>query len=828
MHSDSKLKFFFLLLSFSIILCLPPFLLGGVYSHTGTNLIIIAVCAAVTLVYTCYLLVLKKSFSISMVVFPLLLIILFAMLQLIPLPVGLLKIVSPKGAYFHLIDGSGAHPATMSVTDTVYSIFRVLSLIFLSVIVTRNIYVGHKRWKQITIDVVIFISTIVIVFSTVLGLMHTTSWLYGKLGKSTFLLNSIIVNPNHAAGFFGISGMLALTSIYYAEFKRKKYFYASLFFLHTVAVIATLSRGGITAYLLAVFLMLALNTKSLKTLDKKRFYIAFVSILLAFFVAFQASELIFREFDFQKEGFFDKVKFSEDAAGYFKDFWFTGSGLGSFSKVFSYYRANPESLFLELENEPLQFILENGIIASLLVFAAFILIVVRGRHESKRRKGLIATLFFIVLHNTLDFNLHNFASLFPVTIVLILLAKPIALEGRKRIAVLSSVVILSVVTLIFTTTTGGQRLMGYTEEGAPYDYETLLYYRPADVRVPLDKALEKINSKDRLSFINASKEIASVRAKAPKYYYGYYLSGYHLLKIGAVEPSLYFFRQSLSLTQNYADHFGGQLRSKYTWLLDKIYTRLEENGHKERIVDLIEINEYNKKPVEQFIFRISSDNEAAIQFAYGHRELFFVSIVRDLVKKNNVTEALALITESLERKDIEPLDRGRLLVYRAKLYEKDKLYDDAYNFYIRGAALTQSFQDYLAAAYCSLHLDEKRQGEIDELMRQRTLQHSANLASYYRWLSRKAFNAYNHSEGFKYLERAASISRNPAWHLEIANTYANRKMHYYASQKYLKIMREFPDYKPALIKERYESEKKLLEEQEEQKRKEMILNGKGF
>ena len=177
------------MLSSGIFFVLPPFLLGGVYYHTGTNLVIMFICAFATFLYSVYLLATKKSFAISSVIFPLAAIIVFALLQLIPLPLPLLKILSPQGHFFHTLEGSGAHPLTMSIPDTAYSIFRVLTLIFLSCILARNIFLGNKKWKQNTIDTVILISTVAIILSIALRFLQSDAWLYGKLRHSGFSLN---------------------------------------------------------------------------------------------------------------------------------------------------------------------------------------------------------------------------------------------------------------------------------------------------------------------------------------------------------------------------------------------------------------------------------------------------------------------------------------------------------------------------------------------------------------------------------------------------------------------------------------------------------------
>lgn len=806
------------MLSSGIFFVLPPFLLGGVYYHIGTNLVIMFIGAFAMFCYSVYLLATKKSFAISSVIFPLAAIIVFALFQLIPLPLPLLKILSPQGHFFHTLEGSGAHPLTMSVNDTVYSIFRVLTLIFLSCILARNIFLGNKKWKQNTIDTVILISTVAIILSIALRFLQSDAWLYGRLRHSGFFIESILINTNNAAGYFGISGLLALTSIYTSNFQRKKIFYASLFFLHSAAVAATLSRGGIAAYVAALILFFFINRKSVKNSSGYKFYLPVAALILALIFVYQTGlKLLEHEFDFGREDYFNKVSDIARAKDYFSDFLFTGSGLGSFSKVFSYYQSNLWFYARELENEPIQFILETGIVFALLIFAFFIWLVIFGKRETKRKNGLMAILFFIVMHNTFDFNLHNFATLFPIILVLVLLVKPMELRGNKRVVSLASLAVLSLATMLFTATEGGQKLLGYQPDDAPaVPYEEAVYLEPANFKIPLNAGVGKLNSGDQEQVISAGAELSSALAKAPKYYYTHYINGVYMLRLGAYEQALVLFKQALDLSGK-----------KYAKVLETVYDRMSRYGLQERITEIISLNENNKTELERFIFKISEKNAAALDFARKNQDAFFISVIRDMLKEKRYDEALEMIRRiQSERKDLTDFERGQLLIYNGRILEKDKLYKEAFDLYMRGADLTEKFSDYLTAAYCSLKLEKESQDLVESSLKNMTLRTSGNLGSYYRWLSTREFAAKNQAAGFKYLERAAEVAHNPYWQLEVANMYAKRGMHYFAAQTFLKITRDYPKFKPEEMKKRYEDEKQKMERDEEKNLKELMFREK--
>ena len=198
-----------------------------------------------------------------------------------------------------------------------------------------------------------------------------------------------------------------------------------------------------------------------------------------------------------------------------------------------------------------------------------------------------------------------------------------------------------------------------------------------------------------------------------------------------------------------------------------------------------------------------------------------------MLKEKRYDEALEMIRRiQNERKDLTDSERGQLMIYNGKILEKDKLYKEAFDLYMRGADLTQRFSDYLTAAYCSLKLDKESQDLVESTLKNMTLRTSGNLGNYYRWLSTREFALKNQAAGFKYLERAAEVAHNPYWQLEVANMYARRGMHYFAAQNFLKITRDYPKFKPEEMKKRYEDEKQKMEKDEEKNLKELMFREK--
>ncbi len=97
----------------------------------------------------------------------------------------------------------------------------------------------------------------------------------------------------------------------------------------------------------------------------------------------------------------------------FKDFYFTGSGLGTFINIFPFYAPqNINVIFDHAHNDYLEFILEAGIIGTallLLLLFFFVRCMIRGRWDGDIgiiRISFVSSITTMVIHSIFDFNLH--------------------------------------------------------------------------------------------------------------------------------------------------------------------------------------------------------------------------------------------------------------------------------------------------------------------------------------------------------------------------------------------------------------------------------------
>ncbi len=765
-------------------LIMPPFLLGGVYSHVGTNLVIIGVISFFGIVCATSFLMHGEDLNISIAVVPLILIGLYILLQLIPLPPALLGLLSPKAAYFHNIEGSGSHPLTLSIPDSWYTLIRVMTLITFASLISRTLFADIKKWRRMLLNLVIAVSTCMIAVSIVFRMLQFDTWLYGTLRHPGFLIDPLIINPNHAAGFFGISGILSLLLLTKKEHKRKKMFYGTLFFLHSLAVFGTLSRGGILSYVISIIFFMVISRYSFVRSRKNLIIFLFPLLLVLSTVFYAGNTLLKEEFNYEKDGFFDKVANYKNVADYAADFFITGSGSGSFSKVYTYYQKNPETRFVQLENEPVQFFLEYGLFA-FLIFGLLIFIVLKQKNKDRRYKGYYSVFLFVILQNTVDFNLHNFSTLFPVTIIMILSTDRIKLTGLRSKGYALLFLFLCILTFGISVTRTGHRLVGYEKET---DYKKSVYLYPAHYLVPMEKTIQRMNSEKLTEAIEASQTVSAVIEKAPNYYFSYYLAGSLMLRIGSYDQAIDFFKLSLERTDdnilNVFKRINGSLKN---YKLEK------------RIPEIIPRSHERLEKIENYLVNESAQNRVLENHILKNTETFPFASVRILFRKKDLPEAEEILSQ-IRKEDLNEHNLGEFFILSGKMAQYEKKYSEAFEMFLKGAEITHSFSHYMLAAYCALHLGKKEVKLIEHHLEKNSLHSTNNLAEFYLWKHKLETMNKDFSMALKSLEKAARLSSRPHIKKRLALFYYKNGLFSEAEREIKNIIRDHPDYQKKEMK----------------------------
>ncbi len=108
-----------------------------------------------------------------------------------------------------------------------------------------------------------------------------------------------------------------------------------------------------------------------------------------------------------------------------KDFWLTGSGLGTFLDLFPLYQpADIKSIYDHAHNDYLEVILETGVIG-FIIMIIFIAILIRTIIKSnlQGRTGIlliaaVSSAFTMCMHSITDFNLHILSNVLCFSMVL--------------------------------------------------------------------------------------------------------------------------------------------------------------------------------------------------------------------------------------------------------------------------------------------------------------------------------------------------------------------------------------------------------------------------
>lgn len=221
------------------------------------------------------------------------------------------------------------------------------------------------------------------------------------------------VNRNHYAGLIGMLIPLSLGLAFTRKEREKQLLYGFFSLIMAVSLFLSLSRAGIISFFAGI-IVFALFLSWDKFRGKKRW------VFLSFFIFTLFSYLLYLGIDPIIDRFY-KTDISSEARltvwsgtwNAFKDFYFTGSGLGTFINIFPLY--SPEDMrviYDHAHNDYLEFLLETGIIGTAFLFFfifSFIRCMTRGKwwwETGVIRMSILSSIATMVIHSIFDFNLH--------------------------------------------------------------------------------------------------------------------------------------------------------------------------------------------------------------------------------------------------------------------------------------------------------------------------------------------------------------------------------------------------------------------------------------
>jgi O-antigen ligase len=370
--------------------------------------------------------------------------IVLAVVQLLPMPMSLLEVISPGSASIYRIAGDGTsgqwHPISLYPHATLSELLNLLAYSAVFLVVSN-----HFRSREQILSLVRTIVFLGCVLVCIAVLQKATwngriYWFYPidpALQSRISYIWGPYINRNHFAGYLEMAIPLALGLVIYTlsrsghdQGKTLLRRISSLagnrklpvFALSVLAVVvmsgalfATLSRGGILGFTasMAAFIIMMRSRRSLRNKTGMLIILGLIVAIVGLFATWDRIEGRFM--DLADENRVMRTQVWSDLTGMVREYPILGSGLGTFDRGFPRYQTKYSTvLFEHAENDYLEVLTDTGLIGLTLAIAAgtvFFLTMYRTwkvrRNSFSTSLGAsgLASCTAIAVHSLTDFNL---------------------------------------------------------------------------------------------------------------------------------------------------------------------------------------------------------------------------------------------------------------------------------------------------------------------------------------------------------------------------------------------------------------------------------------
>ena len=356
---------------------------------------------------------------------------LFTLLQLVPLPAALVKVLSPRSAeiqlslYGSLVPGPPPAfiPLTLDRSSTLLGLMKLAAAVLLFLTVRQRVrkegssdVLWCTAWSGVAVALVFFVHR--------LAGWQRVFELYSPVYAPSSPISAPLLNANHLAGYLGLASAVAVGLAFSETEKIRRLLLIFAAGFTGGGVILTLSRGGILCFIGGQLLFIGLRVVAHFREKKKHGYreLRFLPLALAvglgsgIYVAYQS---VLNEFLY---GDASKLQIPADALPLLKDFWLTGVGRGAFQFGYTLVQKLPDgATYTNPENFPAQFLTEWGAIAGgaliLLLVGVLVLGLVKPPARG-RNAGALVAIFGLLVQNFADFGLEIPGVLLPFMVLL--------------------------------------------------------------------------------------------------------------------------------------------------------------------------------------------------------------------------------------------------------------------------------------------------------------------------------------------------------------------------------------------------------------------------
>jgi len=346
-------------------------------------------------------------------IFTLAIFLIYIFIQMLPFPQAILRYLSPQSFdiySFFTLDKRLKMYISINIYNTESEFLRMLaySLFFLLL----SFGIKDMAALQRMMKILTYFGFVLAIFA----ILQKATW-NGKL----YWIREVtvgspfgpFVNRNHYAGLMDMIMPLSLGLIFTVKDREKQILYGFFGLIMGISIFFSLSRGGIISFFVGVAVF-ALFLSWDKFSRQKRW------VVLLFFVFALFSYLLYLGIDpiidrFYKTDLTREARFTvwSGTLNAFKDFYLTGSGLGTFINIFPLYAPRDMgAIYDHVHNDYLEFILEAGIVGTVLLVLFlffFVRCIIRGKwlwETGIVRMSILSSITTMVVHSIFDFNLH--------------------------------------------------------------------------------------------------------------------------------------------------------------------------------------------------------------------------------------------------------------------------------------------------------------------------------------------------------------------------------------------------------------------------------------
>ncbi len=384
----------------------------------------------------------KYLFRTFLLMVPILLFLVVGFFQLVPLPMGMVRIISPgiAGLYEKLGVSSGFHPLTLSVYATTATLLKWSAYAAVFLLVAAFHPRGHRlsrgRWITILLFAIFAVAFFEAIYGLYLALNRSDSILWFTRASGVGAVAGTWINPDHLAGYMNMAILCTLGLFAsYAGIRRRRdhgvgeavirfassgraLLFWILGFGLAVMILATtfsLSRMGHVSLFTGLLFMITLYLfRRLNTLTVILMVVVGLAVL---WVMWKGLEPVVAKWSNVHNALYaDRLQIWKGTLGLVSTYPILGTGPGTFELAFPPFKPATFGITVydHAHNDYLEVLSETGIagfVTWVVFFLAFIYSATKAwfrRHDVFARgigAGGIAATVTIMVHSLADFNL---------------------------------------------------------------------------------------------------------------------------------------------------------------------------------------------------------------------------------------------------------------------------------------------------------------------------------------------------------------------------------------------------------------------------------------